>query len=64
MDKMWHGFVMCCQRLKAKCVTILLQLPEEALLKIIQTAPDLNSYLAAHLGRSISLLKSMDNFHL
>lgn len=51
MDKMWHGFVMCCQRLKAKCVTILLQLPEEALLKIIQTAPDLNSYLAAHLGR-------------
>jgi len=49
MDKMWHGFVMCCQRLKAKCVTILLQLPEEALLKIIQTAPDLNSYLAAHL---------------
>ena len=53
---MWHGFVMCCQRLKAKCVTILLQLPEEALLKIIQTAPDLNSYLAAHLGRLIFLL--------
>ena len=47
---MWDGFVLCCQRLKAKCAHILLSLPEHALLKIIQTAPDLNTYLATYLG--------------
>ena len=47
---MWDGFVLCCQRLKAKCAHILLSLPEAALVKAIQTAPDLNGYLATYLG--------------
>ena len=53
---MWDGFVLCCQKLKAKCAHILLSLPEHALLKIMQTAPDLNTYLATYLGQYILLL--------
>ena len=52
---MWDGFVMCCERLKAKSVSVLLELPESPLVKILHTAPDLNGYLATHLGNSIIL---------
>ena len=40
---------MCCQKLKARCVGVLLQLPEEPLARLIHAAPDTRAYLAAHL---------------
>ena len=47
---------------KAKCAHILLSLPEMALLKIIQTAPDLNTYLATYLGSFYFTIKTSWTF--
>jgi len=48
-SKIWDGFVMCCQKLKSRCVAVLLKLPEEPLARLISAAPDTRTYLATHL---------------
>ncbi|CAG5098850.1 Oidioi.mRNA.OKI2018_I69.XSR.g16034.t1.cds [Oikopleura dioica] len=48
-QKLWDGFVICCQKLKTRCVMVLLKLPKEPLDKILATAPDLKAYLVSYL---------------
>lgn len=60
-EKVWEGFVKCCQRLKPQSFQVLLQLPAEQLKSIFDSTTDMRNAMKQYIDRFTSQQKAHIN---